>query len=290
MSIVLNAPTSNIRRRSRRSCSTPGADYLACRDKRKVNELTRRGARLVEGSFDEPPLLAEALEGAEALFWLTPPPARPDFSALGRAEREAGCRPAKKAGVLRAVVVSSTGADTGPGTGTWASPRGRNEFEVALPALSRSARGSSWRTTSALQIRFRRPADLPPLPAGKRWPMVATADIADKAAMLLLDCGLNGHHRVGVHGPKDLTTGGGGRDHRLALGKPVGYVDVSLDQERRAMSRGHAGLLAGVPRVLVASGGPVGPRRTAQPDTTTPHDSHRVRAEATLAPAVSPRL
>src|SRR5882757_6452658 len=94
MSIVINTPTSNIGR------------ALAAR-------LLDAG----EGSFEEPALLAEALEGAEALFWLTPPPARPDYHDWAvRCARQAATA-AKKASVCRAVVISSMGAHTGPGTG-----------------------------------------------------------------------------------------------------------------------------------------------------------------------------
>src|SRR6266568_4247415 len=78
MSIVINTPTSNIGRALAARLLDAGEHVtVLSRDKKKVDELLRRGARVVEGSFEEPTLLAEALEGAEALFWLTPPPARP---------------------------------------------------------------------------------------------------------------------------------------------------------------------------------------------------------------------
>jgi uncharacterized protein YbjT (DUF2867 family) len=65
-----------------------------------------------------------------------------------------------------------------------------------------------------------------PIPAGKRWPLVATADIAAKAAWWLLDRGWRGHHRVGVHGPKDLSTDEAAAIISSALGKPVKRVDA----------------------------------------------------------------
>jgi uncharacterized protein YbjT (DUF2867 family) len=78
MSIVINTPTSNIGRALAARLLDAGESItILSRDKKKVEELHRRGARVIEGSFEDPALLAEALKGAESLFWLTPPPARP---------------------------------------------------------------------------------------------------------------------------------------------------------------------------------------------------------------------
>ena len=86
MSIVINTPTSNIGRALASRLLDAGERVTALsRDKKKVDELLRRGARIIQGSFEEPSLLAAALEGAEALFWLTPPPARPAIETHRRA-------------------------------------------------------------------------------------------------------------------------------------------------------------------------------------------------------------
>ena len=137
MSIVINTPTSNIGRALASRLLDAGERItVLSRDKKKVDELADRGARVVEGSFEEPALLAEALEGAEALFWLTPPPARPDYHDWAvRCARQAATA-AKKAGAHRAVVISSMGAHTGPGTGAVGPAREiENEFEAKLPAV-----------------------------------------------------------------------------------------------------------------------------------------------------------
>ena len=69
MSIVINTPTSNIGRAlAARLLDAGEIVTVLSRDKRKVDDLAKRGARVVEGSFEEPALLAKALEGAEALF------------------------------------------------------------------------------------------------------------------------------------------------------------------------------------------------------------------------------
>src|SRR5260370_42534511 len=82
MSIVINTPTSNIGRAlAARLLDAGEIVTVLSRDRKKVDDLAKRGARVVEGSFEEPALLAKALEGAGALFWLTPPPAQPDYYA-----------------------------------------------------------------------------------------------------------------------------------------------------------------------------------------------------------------
>ena len=74
-----------------------------------------------------------------------------------------------------------------------------------------------------------------PVPTGKRWPLVATSDIAAKAACWLLDRGWSGHHRVGVHGPKDLSPDEAAAIISSVLGKPVRCVEATPDQARGAM-------------------------------------------------------
>ena len=138
MSIVINTPTSNIGRALATRLLDAGERVtLISRDRKKVDELAHRGARVIEGSFEEPPLLAEALEGAEALFWLTPPPARPDYYTWAVKSAKQAAALAKQASVRRAVVVSSAGAHTGPGTGPVGPAREmENAFEVGRPVVT----------------------------------------------------------------------------------------------------------------------------------------------------------
>ncbi len=239
MSIVINTPTSNIGRALAARLLDAGERItVLSRDKKKVDELLRRGARVVEGSFEEPALLAEALEGAEALFWLTPPPARSDYYAWAIKCAKQAAVAAKKAGVRRAVVISSAGAHTGPGTGAVGPAREReNDFEAALPAVV-SLRPGIFMENFLLSTDMIAKAGqiFTPLPTGKRWPLVATADIAAKAACWLLDRGWSGHHRVGVHGPTDLSTDEAAAIISSALGEPVKCVETTIDQARGALT------------------------------------------------------
>src|ERR1700677_394886 len=238
MSIVINAPTSNIGRALAARLLDAGESVtVLSRDKKKVAELLRPGAAIVEGSFEEPTVLAQALEGAESLFWLTPPPARPDYYAWATQCAKRAAAAAKKAGARRAGVGSSMGAHTGPGTGAVGPAREmENDFEAALPAVVSLRPGIFMENFLLSTDMIAKTGQIfVPIPAGKRWPLVATADIAAKAACWLLDRGWSGHHRVGVHGPKDLSTDEAAAIISSALGKPVKCVDATLEQARGAM-------------------------------------------------------
>jgi uncharacterized protein YbjT (DUF2867 family) len=292
MSIVINTPTSNIGRALATRLLDAGEKItVLSRDKKKVDELLRRGARVVEGSFEEPALLAEALEGAEALFWLTPPPARPDYYAWATRCAKQAAAAAKKAGASRAVVVSSMGAHTGPGTGAVGPAREmENDFEAALPAVV-SLRPGIFMENFLLSAEMIAKAGqiFVPIQPGKKWPLVATADIAAKAACWLLDRGWTGHYRVGVHGPQDLSTDEAATIISSAVGKPVQCINATLDQARGALTG--MGMPDFVVHLIIEQyvafrDGRLNPAEPRTPDTTTPTTLAEF-ARTTLVPAVS---
>jgi uncharacterized protein YbjT (DUF2867 family) len=295
MSIVINTPTSNIGRALAARLLDAGERVtVLSRDKNKVDELLHRGARVVEGSFEDPVVLGKALEGAEALFWLTPAHGWADYYTRATECEKQAALAAKKAGARRAIVLSSMGAHSGPGTGVVGPAREmENEFEAALPAVVSLRPGifmenflqSTDLIAKAGQIFL-------PIPGGKRWPVVATADIAAKAACWLLDRSWTGHHRVGVHGPKDLSADEATAIISSALGKPVKCVEATPDQARYAMKG------MGMPDFLVEllieqygafRDGRLDSAEPRTPDTTTPTTLAEF-ARTTLVPAIRAKL
>jgi uncharacterized protein YbjT (DUF2867 family) len=292
MSIVINTPTSNIGRAlSIRLLDAGESITVLSRNKNKVDELERRGARVIEGSFEDPILLAEALEGAEALFWLTPPPARPDYHDWAVNLAKLAAANAKKAGVRRAVVLSSMGAHTGPGTGAVGPAREiENEFEAKLPAVV-SLRPGIFMENFLLSAEMIAKSGqiFVPIQPGKRWPLVATADIAAKAASWLLARGWSGHHRVGVHGPQDLSTDEAAAIISSAVGKQVQCIDATLEQARGALTA--MGMPGFVVELIIEQyvgfrDGRLNPAEPRTPDTTTPTTLAEF-ARTTLLPAVN---
>lgn len=291
MSIVINTPTSNIGRALAARLLDAGESVsVLSRDKKKVDELARRGARVIEGSFEEPALLAKALDGAEALFWLTPPPARPDYYAWATRCAKQAAAAAKKAGARRAVVLSSMGAHSGPGTGAVGPAREmENDFEAALPSVV-SLRPGIFMENFLLSADMIAKAGqfFVPIQAGKRWPLVATADIAAKAACWLLDRSWSGHHRVGVHGPKDLSTDEAAAIISSVFGKPVKCVDATLDEARGAMKgMGMPDFVVDliIEQYVAFRDGRLEPAEPRTPDTTTPTTLAEF-TRTTLMPAI----
>ena len=291
MSIVINTPTSNIGRAlAARLLDAGEIVTVLSRDKRKVDDLAKRGARVVEGSFEEPVLLAKALEGAEALFWLTPPPARPDYYVWATKCAKQAATAAKRAGARRAVVLSSMGAHTGPGTGAVGPAREmENDFEALLPAVV-SLRPGIFMENFLLSAGMIAQAGqmFLPIPMGKKWPLVATADIAAKAACWLLDRNWSGHHRVGVHGPKDLSPDEAAVIISSVLGKPVKCVEATPDQARGAMKG--MGMPDFVVEIIMEQyaafrDGRLESAEPRTPDTTTPTTLAEF-TRATLMPAI----
>lgn len=197
---------------------------------------------------------------------------------------------AKKAGAHRAVVISSMGAHTGPGTGAVGPAREiENEFEAKLPAVV-SLRPGIFMENFLLSADMIANAGriFVPIQSGKKWPLVATADIAAKAACWLLDRGWTGHHRVGVHGPQDLSTDEAAAIIASAIGKPVQCIDATLDEARGALTgMGMPDFVVDliVEQYVAFRDGRLEPAEPRTPDTTTPTTLAEF-ARTTLVPAI----
>ena len=74
-----------------------------------------------------------------------------------------------------------------------------------------------------------------PADGDRPMPMVATADIARRAAQVLRDRSWEGHRILGIHGPGDLSFREGAQILSDALGREIEYVQVSFDQARASM-------------------------------------------------------
>ena len=238
MSIVVNTPNGNIGRKLALALLDAGESVtVTSRSAAKAAALAERGARVVEGSLEDEATLRAAFAGAKALFWVNPPTLAPGFVEKSRQDAERAARVAAAAGIERVVVVSSMGAQNGPGVGPVSSLRAvEAAFEAQLPNVTTLRAGLFMEnylrdlgTIAALGKIFS------PVVGDLPVPLVATADIAARAAALLRDRSWRGHRALGVHGPRDLT-------HREAAGilgrvleRPIEYVEVTLDQARAGM-------------------------------------------------------
>ncbi|WP_408889931.1 NAD(P)H-binding protein [Myxococcus faecalis] len=239
MSIVINTPNGNIGRPLAHALLDAGKQLtLISRDARKVEDLVKRGAKVVEGSTDDAAVLDKAFAGASAVFWLTPPATRPDFIEWAEATARVAAGKAKQHGVKRVVVLSSIGAQTGRGTGPVGALLAVEEaFKAAVADVTILRPGYFMENLlQSVQTLASAGSLFVPISLTRALPMVAVADIARKAADVLLDAGWKGARIIGVHGPAHLSYADVARILTEVSGRPVSAVQISIDDFRKAMA------------------------------------------------------
>ncbi len=291
MSIVINTPNGNIGRALAEQLLAAGESItVISRTADKVAPLVEHGARLVLGSMEDPAVLEQALQGARALFWLTPPVGgRPDFKAWASALGSRAAQLAGKAGVKTVVMVSSVGAHSGDGTGPVSVLRGiENEFQAHVPNFVALRAGFFMENLLMSLQGIASGTIYMPLPADIAAPMVATKDIAIMAASYLLCDTWRGHHIVGVHGPKDLTQNQVVAELSRVLGTTVRYQQVPVEAAKQAM------LGFGMPDFAVNIVGEMyqaildGRMNPAEP--RTPHTTTKTTMREFIAHVIKPAL
>ena len=170
------------------------------------------------------------------MFWVTPPPARPDFADWNGATARLAAEAARAAGVQRAVILSNFLADSGPGAGPISTL-----FDVELAFTRRVPHVAVLRAGYFMENFLH---DIPSIVAGtvysgvnpdRRFPLVATRDIAYKAAAFFLSQDWVGHKVVGVHGPSHISMRQAYAQIAEVVGRPINLVPVPVDAVRSAM-------------------------------------------------------
>jgi uncharacterized protein YbjT (DUF2867 family) len=175
-------------------------------DKLDADVRDRTTVRPVE--LEDAEALAEATRGADALFWLSPPGMhtsshREWYRQLGRAAAHA----VEANGIGHVVNLSSQGAQNADGMGPVS---GLHDVEQALnstdAAVAHLRPGFFMENFIEQRDAIENAgAVFFPAPPSTSVPMIATRDIADAAARLLRDRSWNGHHIVGLHGPRNYS-------------------------------------------------------------------------------------
>jgi uncharacterized protein YbjT (DUF2867 family) len=241
--IVVTTPTGNVGSQLLAAVLDVGTEPLRVivRDPSRLEHAVRDRVEAIVGSHDDPAVLDQALEGAEALFWLIPPSMRAS-SALEH--YLAFARPAAEAIARHQVghVVGISSAGWG-----WRHPAGLLSAAHAMDAeLERS--GAAYRS---LGMGFYMENLLRPLPRmvvdgvlslplkpDRPLALIATQDIAAVAAGLLLRRSWEGTAHVPVFGdcltPAEMATTIG-----EALGSQVTFEQADLEQHTAsAVQRG----------------------------------------------------
>jgi len=258
----------------------------------RLDALQQAGATIKAGDAHDAALLTEALRGADAAFLMIPPNVTaPDVLAHMQQIGEATAQAVRAAGLPKAVHLSSIGADLPAGTGPVA---GLHQQEARLNAIE------------GLKVAHLRPAYFmenllanvgmvqhmgimgSSMQPDLEFPMVATRDIAAKAAELLTG---NTAEQQTVHyllGPRNYSQQEAAAILGRAIGRPelpyvhFSYEDAKTGMVQAGLSENMAALYDEMTRHMNEGGDMARHARTAASSTPTTLEAF---AETVFAPA-----
>ncbi len=293
--IVTTAPTGTIGSQllERLLESTDEPVRVVVRDPGKLRPDIHERAEVVPGSHGDPAVVDSALTGADALFWITPPPwAAPTL----RAGMEDFAGPAVAAvarhGVGHVVTISNLGRGVPGDAGVVTHNLAVDDLFAATGAACRAL------TLPGLMDNLRRDA-VPIVDDGRfssaldadlKVPWVAATDVAAVASGLLLDRTWTGQASRPVLGPEDLSTHDAALVLSDLLGRTVQHVHLGIAELRRALlARGASPAMAdGMVAMMVAKNAGLDNHEVRTPETSS-STTLRTWAERNLVPVRSHR-
>jgi uncharacterized protein YbjT (DUF2867 family) len=237
MSIVITTPTGKIGGRALEQLLKAGADVsVIVRQPEKLPDSIRSRVKIFQGSLADAGLVTKAFTGARAALWLTPPNfTPPDVAAYHREMGEVAATAIKESKVPYVVNISSAGAqlpNAGPVSGVGNIERQLSEVTKNLVNLRPGFFMENY--LFELESIKRDGAVYHPYSGAVSFPLIATQDIGDVVAQLLLKTDWSGHQIRGLHGPADLTFANAAQILSDSIGKPVEHVQITADQAYQA--------------------------------------------------------
>jgi uncharacterized protein YbjT (DUF2867 family) len=268
---------------------------LVARDLSGIPADTRQRVEVIEGSHGDPAVVDKAFDGADAVFWLTPPDPRAEsveaaYVGFTRPAAEAF----KRHGVRRVVGVSALGRGT-----AWAARAGYVAGSLAMDDLIAGS-GAAYRalTNPSFMDNIARQAAaiknqgmfFSPIDGDRKLPAVATRDIAAAASRLLLDDTWSGVGEVPLLGPEDLSFNDMAEIISAVLGKQVRFQQITFDAYKdRFVGFGMSDAMAqGMTDMAWAKNEGMDNAVQRTPENSTP-TSFRQWCEQALKPAVQDR-
>ncbi|MBT0668110.1 NAD(P)H-binding protein [Novosphingobium profundi] len=216
---------------------------VIARDGDKLPEQVRDAADVVSGSHGDPAVLAQALDGADALFWVAPP----DTSKTLEATYLDFTRPAVDAirqhGVRRVVTITALGRGTEwqHKAGLVSASMGMVDLLMSSGAALRGLAMPSFMENTARQVGAMKDKGLffGPIDPDRKLPFTATRDMGATAARVLLDDSWTGQNELPILGPEDLSFKDQAAIISEVTGREIRYQQVGWDQfKQQFLDRG----------------------------------------------------
>ena len=234
MSLVITTPTGHIGSATVRLLLDASREdlVLLVRDAARLPADVRERVETREGALQDAGFVREATAGANALLWITPADVTtPDMYAWYETLGASVAGAVTANGIGHVVDVSSIGAHERSGHGP-VSGTGRIEDALdATAAAVRHLRPTFFMENFEHQLGAIAGAGAVffPQPPDTQTGMIATRDIAARAAALLLDLSWTGREVVTLHGPRDYTYAEAAEVLAAGLGRPVRMEQVPAE-------------------------------------------------------------
>lgn len=210
------------------------------RQAERLQPLVAKGAEALVASVADSVAMARAFQGAQAVYVMTPPVyTTQDFRTYQNQVGSAYTNAIREAGVPFVVNLSSMGAYLSEGAGPIC---GLGDVEKQLHQLETAnivhLRPAYFMENFFFNIDLIRSQNIngTPLRGDMPLPMIATRDIADVAAQLLLSLDFSGHSTRELLGQRELTMQEATRIIGRSIGKPdLAYVQFPYEQAEAAM-------------------------------------------------------
>jgi uncharacterized protein YbjT (DUF2867 family) len=210
------------------------------RDATKLDSAVKNRVEIIEGSTDDATTVNKAFIGVDAVFWLVPPNGTTDdLNAYYLRFNHVAADAARAQNVKRIVWVSTLGTDLGDNSGHLSAAKAGDapllETRIAARILDPAAfMENLLHAVSSIkdQSTFYWAND-----PDKVFHVIATADIAAKAAELLLDHTWTGQEHIPLLSSDNLTPNQIAEVISGVLGKPVGYKQIKPEDYKNTMSK-----------------------------------------------------
>jgi len=240
MRIAITTPTGNIGRELTKRLLDKGGHelILLARTPDKLKKEQARGAKVVQADLGDAASVKKATQGADALFFLCPPSfSVPDYRAYYVELAKNGADAVKANKIKHTVFLSSVGAHlskgTGPILGLYDAEKIFAQVTQGLTILRPTwfMENHLWHLDSIKNAN----SIFMPLSGNVTLPMIATVDIAERAARVITGPAPSRPTIVSLHGPKDYSLDECARIIGRAIGKEVKHVQVPPAKAKEAM-------------------------------------------------------